>query len=114
MFDYKIVTEDQRLFEIIENCKETFDSWFDHHWANNVARGQMLSEDSPLPHVYYKMTKSFDEVKRLLPDEGKVECSSCECLVSEWIEIGDDNNSLRICKECSIDLQETLYEWLNR
>lgn len=116
MFEWNIVTRDERLAEIIENCKITFDYWFDCYWSKQVTRAVMLSEKSPVPHVYYKMTKSFDEVKALLPHEGTRTCSCCDNECLEWIETSfsfcnEYDCGMVLCKTCATKLKNKIIEF---
>ena len=51
------MTGDEKLEKEIQRCKETFDSWFNNYWASRCSREKMLSPESPVEHVYYKMCK---------------------------------------------------------
>lgn len=101
MLEWKIVTGDEKLKKIIEDTKKNFDAWFKVHWANRVSRETMLSPESPLEHVYYKMCKPFEEVKEKYPHEAKESCSSCGKLTDIWIE-----TSFSFCHEygCGMNL----------
>lgn len=103
MLEWKVKTGDEQLRESIETCKATFDTWFKDYWSKTCTKEKMLSEKSPLPHVYYKMTKSFEEVKKLLPLEAKHECKNCRKMVDKWIY-----TSFSFCDEysCGITLCE--------
>ena len=65
----------------------------------------MLSSDSPVEHVYYKMTKSFKEVKEKYPDFALQECSSCGKSVDRWIQTefsfcDEYGCGMSLCKSC--------------
>lgn len=109
--EWKIKNGDEKLRETIEYTKSTFEQWYIKHWEKRCTREAMLSEDSPLEHIYYKMTKSFEEVKEKYPYEALEECSSCGNYVDKWIETdfsfcGEYGCGMSLCKECFDKLTE--------
>lgn len=106
MLDWKIKNGDDKLKEEIKECKETFDNWFNQFWSSRVTREKMLSKDSPVPSVYYKMTKSFDDVKKEYPLSAKQQCNSCGKYVDKWIETNfsfcdEYECGIHLCKDCA-------------
>lgn len=120
MLKCEVKTGDDKLREEIERVKNMFDKWFETTWSNRCTREQMLSEKSPVEHIYYKMTKSFDEVKRKYPYEAKEECSSCGEYFDNWMQLdfsfynwSDDIHTLNLCKECANKLKNGIEEVIN-
>lgn len=115
MLEWKILNEDVKLKNEIQRCKDSFDAWFSGYWSKQCTREKMLSEKSPVPHVYYKMCKPFEEVKERYPE--KETCSSCGRSVSEWIETSfsfcnEYGCGMSLCKECAETLAKQINEWL--
>lgn len=105
MLEWTIKNGDDKLKEEITRTRNGFDSWFETLWSNRCTRERMLSEDSPLQHVYYKMTKPFEEVKEMYPNEAKQECSDCGEYVSKWIETefsfcDEYGCGMSLCEDC--------------
>lgn len=105
MLEWKVGNGDEKLQESINNTKKGFDSWFERSWAKRCTKERMLSEDSPLEHVYYKMTKSFNEIKERYPYEALEQCSSCKEYVDKWIETSfsfcdEYGCGMVLCKDC--------------
>ena len=74
---------------------------------------KMLSENSPLEHIYYKMTKPFKEIKEKYPIEAKEKCSSCGKYVDKWIETKfsfceEYGCGMSLCKECANKLKDVI------
>ena len=119
ILEWKIVTGDEKLRREIQKCKDTFESWFGSYWARNCTREKMLSPDSPIEHVYYKMCKSFDEVKEKYPLEATERCSSCGKDVSEWIETSfsfcdEYGCGMTLCKDCAEILHKKIHEFVDK
>lgn len=119
MLEWKIATRDEVLAKRIEDMKNTFDTWFRDYWARQTTKDVMLSEKSPLPHVYYLMTKPIEEVKLLLPDEGMYECGSCGKSVDEWIETAfsfchEYGCGMSLCKDCAAKLAKQINGWIKK
>lgn len=117
MLEWKIVTRDEKLKQTIDVMKKTFNSWFEKCWSGKISKEKMLSEESPLLHVFYKMTKPIEEVKILLPHEGMEVCSSCEQEVDSWIEAGFSfcdkyECGIHLCKNCAKALRDKINEFL--
>ena len=107
--EWKIVTGDEKLKKTIQNCKDTFDNWFKCYWADRVSREVMLSPESPCEHVYWKMCRTFDEVKEKYPLEAKEQCSSCEEYVDKWLETEfsfchEYGCGMVLCEKCAKEL----------
>ena len=119
ILEWKIVTGDEKLRIEIQKCKDTFENWFNGHWSKRCTREKMLSEDSPIEHVYYKMCKSFDEVKEKYPLEATERCSSCGKDVSEWIETSfsfcdEYGCGMTLCRECAETLHKKIHEFVSK
>jgi hypothetical protein len=119
MLEWKVNNEDKKLKTIIKNTKDGFDSWFNSYWSHKCSKETMLSKESPLEHVYYKMCKPIKEIKKKYPLEGKEQCSSCGKYVDEWIETSfsfcdEYGCGMSLCKECAKKLYEKMDKWLNK
>lgn len=117
MLEWKIVTGDEKLEKEIERVKNSFDSWFDKYWKDVISKEKMLSEDSPVLHVYYKMCKSEDEIKKKFPLEAMEECSSCGKYVDKWIETrfsfcNEYGCGMTLCKDCAEKLRDEINAFL--
>ena len=101
MLKWKIGRGDEKLKKEIQRCKDSFDSWFNNYWSHRVSREVMLSPQSPCEHVYWKMCRTFDEVKKKYPLDAKECCSSCGKYTDIWIE-----TSFSFCNEygCGMSL----------
>lgn len=113
MLEWKVKTGDEKLKESIHRCKETFESWFNNYWAHKCTRETMLSDKSPVEHVYYKMTKTFNEIKQKYPYEAKECCSSCGDDVYIWIETSfsfcdEYGCRMKLCKKCAKNLSNMI------
>ncbi|WP_297419164.1 hypothetical protein [Clostridium sp.] len=113
MLKWKIRNGNDKLKADIKETKDTFDKWFNNNWAKQITREKMLSKDSPLEHVYYKMTKSFDEIKAKYPLDAKQQCSSCGEYVDKWIETefsfcNEYGCGMSLCKKCAKDLSKVI------
>jgi hypothetical protein len=113
MLKWEIKNGDDKLKEIIQNTKDTFEGWFKNSWSRTCTREKMLSENSPLEHVYYKMTKSLKEVKEKYPHEALERCSSCDKYVDKWIETSfsfcdEYGCGMSLCKECANKLKDSI------
>ena len=111
MLKWKIKNGDDKLKESIKNTKHSFESWYKIRWATICSREVMLSEKSPVPLVYYKMTKTFEEVKQKYPYEALQRCSSCGEYVDKWIETefsfcDEHGCSMSLCKECANKIKD--------
>ncbi len=112
---WEIKNGDDKLKNDIERTKNNFESWFQMHWAKDCSREKMLSENSPVEHVYYEMTKTFEEVKEKYPLSALESCSSCGKYVDKWIETSFSFCSaygcgLSLCKECANELKKKIDE----
>lgn len=119
MLKWEIKNGDDKLRHEIKRQKEGFDRWFSSYWDTKCSREKMLSENSPIEHVYYKMCKTFDEVKEKYPFEAKEQCSSCGEYVDEWIETSfsfcdEYGCGMSLCKDCSEKLYIQLGKWLGK
>lgn len=115
ILEWKVVTGDEKLKKEIQRCKETFDSWFNNCWASMCSKEKMLSPESPVKHVYYKMCKTFDEVKEKYPLNAKEECSSCGEYVDRWLETSfsfchEYGCGMVLCEKCAKDLANKISE----
>lgn len=113
MLKWKIKNGDDKLRKEIQNTKDTFDKWFNDYWARQCTKEKMLSENSPVEHVYYKMTKSFEEVKKKYPLNAKQQCSSCGKYVNKWIETefsfcNEYGCGMSLCKKCGDKLKDLI------
>lgn len=113
ILEWKIVTGDEKLKKEIKRCKETFNSWFKRYWAYRISKEVMLSPESPCEHVYWKMCKTFDEVKEKYPYEAKEKCSSCGEYVDKWIETSfsfcnEYGCGMSLCKKCAKELADKI------
>ncbi len=75
----------------------------------------MLSPESPCEHVYYKMCKTFDEVKEKYPLEAQEICSSCGEYTDKWIETSfsfcdEYGCGMVLCKKCAEKLKDKISE----
>ena len=105
MLKWEVKNGDDELKNEIKRVKNTFDEWYKSHWENKYSREQMLSENSPVERVYYKMTKTFEEVKEKYPDETLRACSSCGKHVNKWVQslssfYDEYGSDILLCKEC--------------
>ena len=101
---WKLKTGDEQLQEEMSRIRSTFDDWFNNYWSKKVSREYMLGDKSPVPHIAYKMTKTFDEIKDLYPHETLLLCVSCykyvdKCVVSNF-ECEEYNFEVRLCQDC--------------
>lgn len=109
MLNWKIKNGDEKLRAEIKRVKGNFEGWFESSWSKRVSREEMLSEQSPVEHVYYKMIKSEEEIKKKFPYEALECCSDCGEYVDEWIEsefsfCEEYNCGMVLCKECASKL----------
>lgn len=100
MSNWKIVTGDEKLKAEIEYQKNSFDEWFNVYWGKHITKEEMLSEDSPVPPIYYKLTKTFEEVKEKYPLSAREDCDTCGNNVDTWIEIELDEDKVYFCEKC--------------
>ena len=105
MLEWKIKDGDTKLKNEIAKLKDTFDSWFNPHWSKTCSREKMLSDESPVLHVYYQMTKSLEEIKEAYPLSAMQLCSSCGNYVGKWVETkfsfcNEYDCGISLCKEC--------------
>lgn len=112
---WKIVTGDEKLKNTIERLKETFDRWFNEYWAHKISREEMLSPSSPLPHIYYKMCKTPEEIKEKFPYEVQETCSSCGETTDIWIETdfsfcNEYGCGMKLCPDCAKELKKKITE----
>lgn len=117
MLVWKIKTGDEKLEEEIQRTKESFEHWFRDCWAHRCSREQMLSPDSPLEHVYYKMCKTFEEVKEKYPEEALEKCSSCGEYTSLWLETAfsfcdEYGCGMALCPKCADKLKAKIEQML--
>lgn len=117
MLEWKIMNGDEKLEKEIERVKSSFESWFSKYWENKISQEKMLSENSPCLHVYYKMCKSKDEIKKKFPFEAMEECSSCGNNVEQWIETefsfcDEYICGMILCKDCARKLKDKINEFL--
>lgn len=117
MLKWEIKNGDDKLRNEINRQKEGFDKWFNNYWDNKCSREKMLSENSPVLHVYYKICKPFEEVKERYPFEAKERCSSCGNYVDEWIGASfsfcdEYGCGMSLCKECAKKLHKQIGEFL--
>lgn len=113
MLEWKIKNGDDKLKKGIQRTKETFDEWFKNYWWGQCTREEMLGENSPIQHVYYKMTKTFDEVKEKYPEDALEMCSCCGRYVDRWIETefsfcNEYGCGMSLCKKCANELKEVI------
>lgn len=106
MLKWEIKNGDDKLRAKIKNAKEGFDAWYNSYWKEKCSKERMLSKYSPVEHIYYKMTKTFEEVKKKYPYDAKQECSSCGEYVDKWIETefsfcNEYGCGMSLCKECA-------------
>lgn len=119
ILEWKVMTGDQKLRQEIKRQKNSFESWFGHYWANKITREEMLSPNSPVEHVCYKLCKTFDEIKEKYPLEAKEECSSCGEFVDKWIETSfsfchEYGCRMCLCEKCIDKLQNTINEFTEK
>lgn len=119
MLEWKITNADEKMQQEIQRCKETFDDWFYRQtdWHKRITKEEFLSENSPLPRVYYKMCKTPDENKERFGKSFMENCSSCGALTDTWIETSfsfcdEYGCGMSLCKECAKALQIKLIELL--
>ena len=110
MLNWRIKNGDNKLKDEIKHIKLTFDDWYKRSWEKQCTREKMFSDSSPVEHVYYKMTKSFKEVKEKYPYEALQKCSSCGKYVDRWIETefsfcAEYGCGMSLCKECANKLK---------
>lgn len=112
MLKWEIKNGDDKLRKEIEGTKNSFDKWYESSsWSKTHTKEEMLSENSPLEHVYYKMMKSFDEVKEKYPYKALECCSSCEKYVDRWMETSfsfcnEYDCRMVLCKVCANKIKE--------
>lgn len=110
---WKIKIGNEKLRKEIERTKKEFDEWYNNFWSEKCSKEKMLSEESPVKHVYYKVIKTFDEVKKEYPLEAKQQCLSCKKYVDTWIEsefdVEEYSCGLTFCKNCI----DKLYKMFN-
>jgi hypothetical protein len=120
MLKWKITNSDEKMLKEIKNCKSTFDNWFKNSsWINRYTKDEFLSENSPLPYVYYKICKSPEEVKEKFSGAFKETCSSCGNQADEWIETSfsfcdEYGCGMKLCMECAEKLRDKLNEFISK
>jgi hypothetical protein len=115
MLKWQIKNGDDKLRITIQKTKDTFDEWYKNCWGKQYTREVMLSEKSPIEHVYYKITKTFDEIKEKYPYEALQQCSDCGKYVDKWIETefsfcDEYDCGMSLCKECASKLINLIKE----
>ena len=105
MLTWRVNNGDDMLKKEIQRTKDNFDNWFERFWESRCTREKMLSEDSPVEYVYYKMTKTFEEVKERYPDNALERCSDCGEYVDKWVETefsfcDEYDCGMYLCKSC--------------
>lgn len=115
MLKWRIRNGDDKLKDEIQRTKDGFDNWFKSGWEKRCTREKMLSEDSPLEHVYYKMTKTLEEIKEKYPYEALERCSDCGEYVDRWIETDfsfcdEYGCGMSLCKECADKIKKLIAE----
>lgn len=113
MLEWEIKTGDEKLRNEIKRCKDGFDGWFNSCWAKRCSKEKMLSENSPVPHVYYKVCKPFQEVKENFPYAALEKCSSCGNYVDKWIETSfsfcdEYGCGMSLCTQCANKLKNVI------
>ncbi len=111
MLKWEIKNGDDKLKAEIKRVKDGFDDWYKSCWEKRCSKEVMLSENSPVEHVYYKMTKTFEEIKEKYPYETLQPCSSCGKTVDKWIKTefsfcNEYDCGISLCKECVGKLKE--------
>lgn len=103
--------------EKFEICKadftKRFDSWFNSFWKNQCSKKEMLSPDSPLPHVYALMCLPYEEAKYITPSNCLSECSDCKKKTEVWLETtfsfcDEYGCGLVLCPECAEKLRHQI------
>ena len=118
MLEWKIKNGDDKLRDEIKRVKEGFVDWFERCHASRTSLDIMLDVDkSPVKHVAYKMTKSFEEIKEKYSLDAQGRCSSCGKYIGEWIETefsfcDEYGCGMSLCKDCAKDLKLKLEEFL--
>ena len=109
MLNWKIKNGDEKLKEEVERTKKDFDDWFASTWGRKMSKEDFLSEQSPVECVYYKMTKSLEEIKKEFPYSALEGCRDCGECVDEWIEAefsfcNEYGCGIKLCKSCAVKL----------
>lgn len=118
MLKWEVMTGDQKLQTSIDKIKRVFDSWFTTYWGNGcVTREQMLSPNSPVPHVYHKMCLPLDKVKELHPSDAEEQCSDCGEQTDKWITTtfsfcDEYECGMSLCRKCASKLRDKIDELL--
>ncbi|MDP4147468.1 MAG: hypothetical protein Q8936_23870 [Bacillota bacterium] len=113
MLKWIVKNGDDKLRENIQETKDNFDKWFNLYWIKRMTKEQMLSENSPVPHVYYRMTKTFEEVKNKYPLDAQEKCSCCDRYVDKWLETSfsfcdEYKCGMSLCFECAEHLHDLI------
>ena len=110
MLEWKVVTGEEKIRARIEETKKNFDGWFRNYWATRVTKEQMLSPESPLPHVYALMCLPPEKAKESVPSAYFETCSDCGKDTAIWIETtfsfcDEYGCGLSLCPECAKKLK---------
>ncbi|MBK5239862.1 hypothetical protein [Clostridium sp.] len=113
MLKWEIKNGDEKLKDEIKSTKDSFETWYKNCWSKSCTKEKMLSENSPVYHVYYKITKTFAEVKKKYPLKALKECSSCGKYVDKWLETSfsfcdEYGCGMSLCKDCLGELKELM------
>ena len=105
MARWQIKNGDDRLKAAIKSTKDNFEQWRKSYCvAKQYSREQILNGETPLENTYYKMTKSFEEVKAKFPLETKEQCDCCKNMVDIWVEMElnlcEYSCGLILCQDC--------------
>lgn len=117
MIQWELKKGNKKLKEEISYWKENFNKWFDEHWSGKISKEEILSENSPVKDIYYKMTKSLEEIIEEFPYSNKEQCDFCDDYVDEWFKGTFDNLeyksginvSFNICSKCLEDIITSEY-----
>lgn len=113
MLTWNVVTGEEKICRRIKATRESFDGWFRNFWAHRITREEMLSPDSPLPHVYALMCLPPEKAKEAAPRDYFEVCSDCGKNTAIWIETtfsfcDEYGCGLSLCPECAKKLKNAI------
>ena len=110
MLEWKVVTGEEKFQRLKEGMKHRFDEWFSSVWAHKYSREEMLSPQSPLPHVYALMCLPSEEARKIHPSDYYEECSDCGKRTDIWLETDfsfcdEYGCGMSLCPDCARKLK---------
>lgn len=113
MLEWKVVTGEEKLIRKIKDMKERFEGWFRDFWEHKCTKEQMLSPESPLPHIYALMCLPPEQVKEEYPSYFYEKCSDCGNDTAIWIETSfsfcdEYGCGMTLCPRCARKLKRAI------